>query len=304
MVILPVLWYRALGVLGVTTLARRLRNAGVILCYHNVVPTASRDAGEPSLHIPMATFERQMRWLTANCELVSLSTFVDHLRDGTSGRHLGAVTFDDGYRGVFEHAWPVLRALDIPATVFVVAAAPGRSTGFWWDDPIVQRAATTHGRRQEWLTDLHGDGEAILSSLERGAPSAPLPASHLPAGWDMIRRAVASGMSLGVHSVTHRSLPRLDDPELRYEVITGRDMIAQETGVSPEFFAYPYGLWDQRVQRAVRAAGYRGAVTLNRGLNRVGADSWTLRRVNVPAGIHDSAFQAWASGLALRKDCP
>src|SRR5207245_6731643 len=117
MVILPVLWYRALGVLGVTTLARRLRNAGVILCYHNVVPTASRDAGEPSLHIPMATFERQMRWLTANCELVSLSTFVDHLRDGTSARHLGAVTVDDRYRGGVEHGWRVLRRFRIPGTV-------------------------------------------------------------------------------------------------------------------------------------------------------------------------------------------
>jgi len=78
-------------------------------------------------------------------------------------------------------------------------------------------------------------------------------------------------------------------------------VIARETHVRPEFFAYPYGLWDQRVQRAVQAAGYRGAVTLDRGLNRVGADSWTLRRVNVPAGIHESAFQAWVSGLALRR---
>jgi len=293
--------YRGLRTFGILSLARLLQDAGVILCYHNVAPITDQvGAGEPSLHMPLPTFERQMRWLTVSCELVTLSEFVRRLQAGQPLRRLGAVTFDDGYRGVFEHAWPLLRALDIPATVFVVADAPGQSNGFWWDHPIARRA-TTRSRRQEWLGDLRGDGEAILRSLHPGAPSAALPASHLPAGWDVIRRAVASGMSLGVHSATHRSLPRLADAELRHELIRSRDVIARETHVRPEFFAYPYGLWDQRVQRAVQAAGYRGAVTLDRGLNRVGADSWTLRRVNVPAGIHESAFQAWVSGLALRR---
>jgi peptidoglycan/xylan/chitin deacetylase (PgdA/CDA1 family) len=294
-------WYAGLRALGITTLARHLRNAGVILCYHNVVATGDgHDAGDPGLHIPRSTFERQMRWLAANCELVSLSEFVDRVERRASVRRLGAVTFDDGYAGVFEHAWPLLHALSIPATVFLVATAPGRSNGFWWDHPIVRRAATP-GRRREWLIELRGDGAAILDSLAPHAPLTSLPASHLAADWKAIAWAVASGMTVGVHSATHRSLPTLDDTELRYEVITSHEVIARETGVSPEFFAYPYGLWDQRVRRVVHAAGYRAGLTLDHGLNPAGADSWTLRRVNMPASIHDSAFQAWVSGLSLRK---
>ena len=44
-----------------------------------------------------------------------------------------------------------------------------------------------------------------------------------------------------------------------------RRVIERETGVTPDIFAYPYGLWDERVKGAVRAAGYWAAVT-NRSL--------------------------------------
>jgi peptidoglycan/xylan/chitin deacetylase (PgdA/CDA1 family) len=70
-------------------------------------------------------------------------------------------------------------------------------------------------------------------------------------------------------------------------------------GVPPQFFAYPYGLWNDRVRQAVRAAGYRAAFTLDRANGR--ADAWSLPRVNIPAGIDDAAFQAWSAGLQLRR---
>ena len=78
-------------------------------------------------------------------------------------------------------------------------------------------------------------------------------------------------------------------------------MVYEATGVRPDLFAYPYGRWDARVRARVAAAGYRAAFTLDAGLNPAGADPWTLRRVNVPAGISDAAFEAWAGGLQARR---
>src|SRR2546430_10402584 len=38
----------------------------------------------------------------------------------------------------------------------------------------------------------------------------------------------------------------------RSEVVTSRHVVQRESGVMPDFFAYPYGLWDERVRAAVR----------------------------------------------------
>jgi peptidoglycan/xylan/chitin deacetylase (PgdA/CDA1 family) len=111
---------------------------------------------------------------------------------------------------------------------------------------------------------------------------------------------VGRGIDVGVHSATHRSLPTLTDAELEQEVVTSRAVVWRATGVRPEFFAYPYGLSDSRIRSIVRRAGYRAAVSLGSGLNTAPADPWCLRRVNVPAGISDAAFEAWTAGFLSR----
>ncbi len=294
------LYYRALHASGLLTLARRLSSGGVILCYHNVVAGTNAGASDTlGLHMPLPTFERQMRWLARNYEVVQLAEFVDRSSRRESLRGVAAVTFDDAYRGVFDHAWPLLQGLNLPATVFIVAEASGRDEGFWWDDPEVLRVYSP-AQRQRWLTACRGDGTTIVEALPARRDRSRPPSRRL-AAWHAITQAAASGLQLGVHSATHRSLPTLEDRDLQREIVESRDIIRHRTGVTPEFFAYPYGLWNDRVRQAVRAAGYRAAFTLDDGGDGATADRWAIPRVNVPAGIEDAAFQAWTAGLTLRR---
>ena len=295
------LCYRALRVSGLVALARRLHAGGVVLCYHNVV--ADRDAGSANalgLHMSRTNFERQLRWLAGTYGLVSLEEFVGRREGGAPLRGVAALTFDDGYAGVFEYAWPLLQALRVPATVFVVANAPDRDEAFWWDHPGVL-PLLSDARRDEWLTQLRGDRAAILQAA--GAANGPdhLPRACRPAGWDTIAAAASGGLGIGVHSATHRSLPALNASELRAEIVASRETVTHHTGVTPQFFAYPYGRWNERVREAVRAAGYRAAFALDRGADSGAASNWSLRRLNVPAGIEDAAFQAWTAGLQPRR---
>lgn len=289
------LCYNALRFAGVTTMARRLSKDGVVLCYHNVVgPTDDSAANQLGLHMPLATFERQMRWLAEHYAVVPLEEFVARLSQGGSLRGVAALTFDDGYAGVFEHAWPVLRDLGTPATVFVVADAPGRDDGFWWDNPMVLQTHSPE-QQQRWLTGCNGDRTKIVDAPWRPA------AWCRPATWRTIATAAAAGLHIGVHSSTHRSLPTLPETELYHEIVESRDIIRRRTGVTPVFFAYPYGLWNERVRQAVHAAGYRAAFTLASDHAAGRRDAWALPRINVPAGIDDAAFQAWTAGLNLRR---
>ena len=279
--------------MGLPAISRRLQDGGLILCYHNVVAAGARTVGDPSLHMPRDRFEQQIQWVVAHYSVVGLGEFVDRLSAGRSLRAVATLTFDDGYAGVFEHALPVLQQFAVPATVFVVGTA-GHQSGFWWDQQRIVESSDPALRRER-LNALRGDEKAILPADAR----AELPASHRPADWGVVRAAVRSGLTIGAHTVTHRSLPTLSDAELDFEVVTGRTMIERATGTRPEFFAYPYGLWDYRVRSRVRLAGYRAGLTLNAGLNRPFADPCSLRRLNVPAGISRAAFETWTAGLTI-----
>jgi peptidoglycan/xylan/chitin deacetylase (PgdA/CDA1 family) len=285
--------YRAMRYAGLTRLARWLRGGGLVLCYHNVVAELTGHAAALGLHIPVATFERQVRWLTKHYTIVALEEFVDRLRRGTSLRGVAAITFDDGYAGVFEHAWPLLNDLGIPATVFLVAEVHenGREQGFWWDNPEVLRVYSTENEYR-WLNVLKGDRAAILGA------GGLAPAWCQPATWETIAAAARAGLGIGAHSATHRALPTLPEGELQRELIESRDLIRQHSGVEPAHFAYPYGLWDERIRDAVQSAGYRAAFTLAADPRTRKNDPWALPRLSVPAGIDHAAFQAWTAGLS------
>ena len=295
------LGYRALRACGLLALARLLRSDGVILCYHNVVAAADSGPGNGlGLHMSRTDFERQVRWLVRHYQVVPLEEFVARRARGAALRGVAALTFDDGYAGVFAYAWPLLQQLGVPATVFVVAHAPEAREGFWWDYPGVQRVHSA-AQRDEWLSVLRGDRDAILQATgcDNGAPT--LAPDLRPADWDTIAQAARAGLGIGGHSATHRALPALDGSELRLEIVESREIVKRRTGVTPQFFAYPYGLWNERLRETVRAAGYRAAFTLDRGRSTWTTSAWSLPRVNVPAGIADAAFQAWAAGVELRR---
>ncbi len=259
-------FYAGLRSAGITALARRTRQGGVILCYHNVVPQCDI-GGDPGLHLASARFRQQLLLLSRCYTVVPLREFSSRLRAGRSIRGVAAITFDDGYDGVFETAWPILRGLGLPATVFIPTGRHAQTEGFWWDQAVVT-----------------GRGES----------------TYRQAAWPCIAQAAAEGCEIGVHSSTHRVLTQLSDEELQAETLGSRRQLAELTGVDANSFSYPYGLFDARVRAAVYRAGYETAVTLDFGLNGITADPLALRRMNVPASISAPAFEAWLAGLRPR----
>lgn len=129
-----------------------------------------------------------------------------------------ALTFDDGFVNFASGAWPVLRRLGFPATLFVVSGRVGTTNG--WDH------------------------------LGAAAPELPL------LGWEELRRLAGEGVELGGHSHTHADLTATDEARLTEEIERPARLMEEHTGVRPKAFAYPYGKADARVRAA--AARYYG----------------------------------------------
>ena len=107
-----------------------------------------------------------------------------------------------------------------------------------------------------------------------------------------IRSLLRAGWEIDSHTLTHPDLTKLDDTALENELVDSRLELQRRFGVPADFFAYPSGRYDQRVEAAVAAAGYSAATTTVEGLARGRDDRFALPRVRV--GGSDTAAELLA----------
>ncbi len=90
---------------------------------------------------------------------------------------------------------------------------------------------------------------------------------------------VAAGFELSSHSRTHASLPDLNDPDLKEEVVGSRSELEDIAGRPVEIIAYPYGHFDCRVLDFVADGGYRAGYSFLNGRLVAGLDRLRLPRL-------------------------
>jgi peptidoglycan/xylan/chitin deacetylase (PgdA/CDA1 family) len=96
-----------------------------------------------------------------------------------------------------------------------------------------------------------------------------------------VRRLIAAGWEIDAHTLTHRDLTTLDPATVRHEVGGSRAALRRDFHVLVDGFAYPAGRYDATAEAAVRAAGFRAAVTTEPGLAHMEADRAALPRIRV-----------------------
>ncbi len=99
-----------------------------VLMYHGV-GTVERERDPFGMFVPPSIFRAQMVWLLEHgfrpmSEADYLATFNGLAAPGRSI----LITFDDGYRGVAEHAAPILQELGIPSILFMPSRLIGQQT--------------------------------------------------------------------------------------------------------------------------------------------------------------------------------
>jgi peptidoglycan/xylan/chitin deacetylase (PgdA/CDA1 family) len=207
-----------------------------ILLYHRV--SEDRDP----LAVTPARFAQQMGLLAGRgWAVVDLVAAAGALARGTLPPRAVALTFDDGYRDVAEHAVPVLERHGFAATVFVVPGAIDGGAPFTWY-------------------------------------AAPPP---LLGWDDIVDLDWSSPLRFEAHSMTHPNLLTLDDAAARWEVGESRAVLERRLGRRVEAFCYPAGLFGARERELVAGAGYRIGVSCEPGMNTAATDLLALRRTQV-----------------------
>ena len=86
-------------------------------------------------------------------------------------------------------------------------------------------------------------------------PDVPGPAGRLLTRSETAELS-AQGIDVGSHSMTHPDLRSLDAATLAEQLVASKAAIEDATGQECTTLAYPFGLYDDRVKDAARAAGY------------------------------------------------
>lgn len=284
---------RTLGPLVVWPLARRFTASEPrALMYH-------RFSDAPALRrTDAAGLRRHLDVICSRYEPVTFRELARRKANGglDGGRPPVAFTVDDGYRDFYRHAFPVLREMKVPATVFVTAGFVEERLWLWPDAveylifntrvPAAELrfrggalrldlsdAAT---RRRSWqdvaaLVQNDTAGRTELLPLLEQALDIKLPARTTPEyeamTWSEIREMSDHGIEIGGHTWSHAFLPDLPADRLRYELEESRALLERKIDRPVTTFAYPNGLEadvTDAVRAAVAAAGYEAAAVATR----------------------------------------
>lgn len=83
--------------------------------------------------------------------------------------------------------------------------------------------------------------------------------------WHQILELAQAGIEFGSHSASHADLRALDNARLKHEIEASKKTIEDRLGRQVNFFAYPFGRFDNRVMEHVRIAGYKKAYAASNG---------------------------------------
>lgn len=304
----------ALGHMGAGEAYRKATgmHSGVILMYHSVPDPQQATWIDPRQAFPQSVFERQMKYLARNRKVVSLAELARLLRERAQlPEGFVAITFDDGYADNLTFAFPLLKKLGLPATLFVATAQIESRSPQWVDrlysafryrrvhelrlelgDWSARFDLTTSSRASECYrdicrklvsADLKTRETCIDSVRKQLRPTRQPPCLTL--GWDELMRVREEypHIEIGSHTVNHLDLTSQPDPVIHEELVVSRQLLANRLGEPVRFLAYPYNRTVRAAQERVSAAGYQAAVGAP-GVASVQEDSllYALPRLEAP----------------------
>ncbi|MBN2516428.1 MAG: polysaccharide deacetylase family protein [Deltaproteobacteria bacterium] len=113
--------------------------------------------------------------------------------------------------------------------------------------------------------------------------------SGMAVTWDQLKKLKEEGFTIGSHTVFHTDLTKKKEGEteneflarVKRELFDSKKIIDKKLGQDTFIFAYPFGHYDQPTIRLAREAGYKIAMSVNRGGNPFFANPLSLKRDQV-----------------------
>lgn len=272
--------------LGAAPLVRWLgRKNPKVLLYHDCAEFESAYLADLDCTTSPARFTKQLKYIVRYYDVVDLETIVM----GQAKPGAVAITFDDGYRSVYDAAFPILRSFGLPATIYLITDVVGNEALVWVNElnfALREQPERTRALVGQWFSipesasvveiishcriyydpdKMRGLLESIRIDLGLGATTHAEEAA-LYLDWQQVAEMERGNITFGNHTRSHPNMARLSAGQQKEEIIGAQTKLARHLRVIHSF-AHPFGHRGSEAAQIAIDAGARCAVDVG-GANR------------------------------------
>lgn len=230
-------------------LRRKLHNLthpmlGRIMMLHRVVEHRSDDPAQRELEVTPDFLEqtildyRQKGYTFISIDELSSLLTTHH---SLSTKKNVCITFDDGYQDNYDIAYPILRRLEVPFTVYVTTGFIDNCLPMWW---------------------YPGERLGIDTKSLKALDADPL-------------------CTIGAHTMSHPRLDTLSREEQYKEIAGSKQMLESLLSHEVKHFSFPHGAYNDDTIAISRELGFQTLVQSWGGPLRCGKTTNPLPRLNI-----------------------
>ncbi|MEK6921735.1 MAG: polysaccharide deacetylase family protein [Nanoarchaeota archaeon] len=297
-----------IAMLGIYKLANRwFKDKVRIIMFHGVTKKHDPITNFDQKHIERKKLDRFIELLKKEWIFISLDQFLAYAEGRTKlPENAIHITFDDGYENCYMELFPLLKKYEIPATIFLPTVYTGRKEIAWYDAVTYLIAETSEAEivvdqkvykltSQEQkiaaiaevkkkIRDSPKKRESVLEELEHATKvkrSSCKNENFLFMSWEQCQEMQKHGVIFGSHSVHHQIMTAQTEDEIKKELQESKKIIEEKLAVPCDYFAYPFGESNIKMQTLLREAGYNAGFTTTYGANKRTADKSVLSRISL-----------------------
>nr|WP_148278112.1 polysaccharide deacetylase family protein [Desulfobacula toluolica] len=255
-----------------------------------------------------------MHYINRWYDVISLDNLVEKVRKKERFQKTTIViTIDDGFKDNYDFAYPILKELDIPATIFLTSGLIGTSKAPWVDELGMALEKTNQKRlffpelfgnniinisdtasrlsilHKIYLKLLYLDHNLKLEYLNRliqylGNNDGTKCHERMMLNWSEIVEMSENGITFGAHTMTHPTLSKMKTKEAKAEIYLSRKEIEKFIKNKVNHFAIPNGQpgdFTEELRVFCRNENFRSVLTTNFGIVNGNTSPYDLPRVHI-----------------------
>ena len=224
-------------------------------------------------------------------------------------RKSAVITFDDGFRDNYEHAFPLLQKHKVTATVFAVTGSLSTGELPWSQrlgylfqntesgglccletenkeiplDTAQDRISAYRSIKQLVVAMCRDDRDDVIKRVAESL-QVEAPVDRMM-NWNQAREMLAAGVEIGAHTYSHPLLAEISYKEAKWEMEKSLFDVREQLGIENPAFCFPAGSYNQQLLELVPRLGFCSTFIPNQALRLNSLDTvtpYSLTRRGLP----------------------